>query len=457
MSDRLERGAPIGSESLGSEAFGPELWGAEMVLSILAPSILAHSILTLYYVILGILAVYGIHRLFLVLAYRRAVRLGSLEPAGDGSSRAPAELPIVTVQLPIFNERYVAERLVDAVSRLDYPPDRLEIQVLDDSTDETREIVHRAVARWRRRGVDIHHLHRTDRTGFKAGALAAGHARAKGELLAVFDADFVPPEDFLRRIAPDFADPEVGMVQARWGHLNREHSLLTQVQAILLDGHFVVEHTARDSNGCLFNFNGTAGVWRRRAIEDAGGWEHDTLTEDLDLSYRAQLAGWKFRFLPDLVAPAELPGEINAYKSQQHRWAKGSVQTSRKLLSTVLRSKVGMRAKIEAFVHLTANFTYLLMLALSLLIFPAMYLRRGEEAWRLLAFDLPLFLAATVSVAIFFLVSQSRDGLSPWRCLIRLPAVMAVGIGLSVNNSRAVISGLFENGGVFHRTPKFRL
>jgi hypothetical protein len=275
-------------------------------------------------------------------------------------------------------------------------------------------------------------------------------------LLAVFDADFVPPEDFLMRSVPHFsADAELGMAQARWGHLNRDQSLLTRVQAILLDGHFVVEHTARHRTGCLFNFNGTAGIWRRQAIVDAGGWEHDTLTEDLDLSYRSQLAGWRFLYLPDLVVPAELPADINAYKSQQHRWAKGSIQTARKLLGTVLRAPLSLRAKLEAFVHLTANASYLLMLMLSALMFPAMYLRRDEDAWMLLAFDLPLFLAATVSVVVFFVNSQRREGgIATWRCLARMPALMAVGIGLSVNNARAVWEGLWQDGGVFHRTPK---
>lgn len=407
------------------------------------------TILVLYYAILGILALYGLHRLALVWSYRRHDEL-------DAELPAPAEWPSVTVQLPLFNERYVAERLIEAVCDLEYPRGRLEIQVLDDSTDETRGIVARKVAEMVERGHDIVHLHREDRCGYKAGALAAGCEVAKGELLAVFDADFLPPKDFLVRSVPHFAaDEQLGMAQARWGHLNREQSLLTGVQAILLDGHFVVEHTARHRTGCLFNFNGTAGIWRRQAIDDAGGWDHDTLTEDLDLSYRAQLAGWRFHYLPDLVVPAELPADINAYKSQQHRWAKGSIQTARKLLGTVLRTKLPLRAKFEAFVHLTANASYLLMLALSALIFPAMYLRRGEDAWMLLAFDLPLFLAATVSVVIFFVVSQGREGgLATWRCLLRMPALMAVGIGLSVNNARAVWDGLWQDGGVFHRTPK---
>ncbi len=412
---------------------------------------LSGSILALYYLILGILACYGVHRMVLVLEYWRTRRESLPRPAD------PEQWPVVTVQLPIFNEKYVAERLIEAVCRLDYPRERLEIQVLDDSTDDTRQIVARLVKRLRGEGCDVHHLHREDRTGFKAGALEAGFAVARGELVAVFDADFVPQPGFLRDSVPYFADPGVGMVQARWGHLNRDFSLLTRVQAILLDGHFVVEHAARHRSGCFFNFNGTAGIWRREAIQDAGGWEHDTLTEDLDLSYRAQLAGWRFQYLPDLVVPAELPVEINAYKSQQHRWAKGSIQTGRKLLGRILRSPLSWKTKLEAFVHLTNNWAYLLMLALAALIFPAMVLRRGEEVWKLLAIDLPLFLAATVSVIVFYLVSQGANGGSWGRRLLSLPALMGVGIGLAVNNSRAVLSGAFRDGGVFHRTPKFSI
>lgn len=411
------------------------------------------TILTLYYLILGILALYGLHRLMLVVMFRRHRQMGSKPPP---MQRA---WPKVTVQLPIFNEMYVAERLIDSVAALDYPRECLEIQVLDDSTDETVELVAAKVEALRSEGVDIHHLHREDRQGFKAGALEAGCQQAHGELVAVFDADFVPPQDFLRRTVPHFQDSDVGMVQARWGHLNRDYSLLTRVQAILLDGHFVVEHAARHSGGCFFNFNGTAGIWRRQTIADAGGWEHDTLTEDLDLSYRAQLAGWKFVYVPDLVVPAELPAEINAYKSQQHRWAKGSVQTGRKLLHRVLRAPLPWHTKLEAFIHLTNNSAYLLMIALSALIFPAMYLRRGEDWWTLLAIDLPLFAGATISIFIFFAVSQQTAlGKVPWlKCLWRMPSLMGIGIGLAVNNSQAVLAGLWQDGGVFHRTPKYNL
>ncbi len=412
---------------------------------------LSWSILALYYLILGTLACYGLHRMVLVFSFWRTGR--DLPPRPP----EPEAWPVVTVQLPIFNERYVAERLIRAVCAMDYPRDRLEIQVLDDSTDETRELVAALVPELRRQGHDVVHLHRSDRTGYKAGALEAGLGKARGELVAVFDADFVPTPEFLRSSVPHFADPALGMVQARWGHINRDYSLLTRTQATFLDGHFVVEHTARHRSGCFFNFNGTAGIWRRRAIEEAGGWEHDTLTEDLDLSYRAQLVGWKFLYLPDLVAPAELPAEINAYKSQQRRWAEGSIQTARKLLATILRAPIPLRAKIEAFIHLTNNSAYLLMAALSVLVFPAMVLRRGEEVWKLLAFDLPLFLAATVSVIVFYLVSQRAAGLTWGRCLMQVPMLMGLGIGLAINNSRAVLAGLWRDGGVFHRTPKFRI
>lgn len=409
------------------------------------------AILALYYLVLGVLFVYGLHRLLLVaLYYRSRSRLAEV-----GSE--PDEWPLVTVQLPLFNEQYVAERLIDAVCGLDYPSDRLEIQVLDDSTDSTRDQVARRVAHHREQGLQIHHLHRRSRQGFKAGALEAGLSCAKGDFLAIFDADFVPQARFLKQTLPRFADPEVGMVQARWAHLNRRFSLLTQIQAIFLDGHFAIEHAARSASGRFFNFNGTAGIWRRQAILDAGGWQHDTLTEDLDLSYRAQLAGWRFVFLPTIQAPAELPVEVNAFKRQQYRWAKGSIQTARKLLGTILRAPIPLRVKLEAVIHLTNNSAYLLMLLLSVLVFPAMFVRRGGDPRLLLYLDLPLFLGATGSVVLFYILSQMAVN-PDWRRDIRLlPSLMGLGIGLSVNNARAVLSGLFLWGGVFERTPKYRI
>jgi cellulose synthase/poly-beta-1,6-N-acetylglucosamine synthase-like glycosyltransferase len=412
---------------------------------------LAPVVLALYYLALAILAFYGVHRLVLVLLYLRTRKRVPARPPD------PAEWPVVTVQLPLYNEMYVAARLIEAVCRLDYPRDRLEIQVLDDSTDETSEIVARAVAAQRALGHDIHHLRRGDRRGFKAGALAAGLQTARGELLAVFDADFVPQADFLEKTVPCFSDPAIGMVQGSWSHINRAYSLLTEIEAILLDGHFLIEHTARDRSGCFFNFNGTAGVWRRQAILDGGGWQHDTLTEDLDLSYRSQLAGWEFLYLPELAVPSELPVDVNGFKSQQYRWTKGSIQTGRKLLGRILRAPLPFRVKLEAFVHLTNNASYALMVLVSLLIFPAMVIRRGTAAHMLLLIDLPMFTAATVSVLAFYLASQTAAGIS-WRRQVRyLPAVMGMGIGLSVNNARAVLSGLVQRGGMFYRTPKYRI
>jgi cellulose synthase/poly-beta-1,6-N-acetylglucosamine synthase-like glycosyltransferase len=414
----------------------------------------APALLALYYSVLAVLAFYGVHRLVLVVLYLRTRRRETPLPELPAD---PAAWPVVTVQLPLYNEMYVAERLIDAVCGLDYPAGRLQIQVLDDSTDETTALVARAVAWHRSRGADVQHLRRTDRTGFKAGALAAGLATARGELLAIFDADFVPAPDFLRRSVPYFADPRLGMVQASWSHINRGYSLLTRVEAVLLDGHFMIEHAARNRSGCFFNFNGTAGIWRRRAIETAGGWAHDTLTEDLDLSYRAQLAGWRFLYLPALAVPSELPVDVNGFKGQQHRWAKGSVQTGRKLLGRILRSPLPARVKLEAFVHLTNNASYPLTVLIALLIFPAMLLRRGTPVRMLLVVDLPLFVAATLSVLSFYVLSQVATG-DGWRRQLRyLPALMGIGIGLSVNNARAVLSGLFRRGGTFHRTPKYRI
>ena len=410
-------------------------------------------LLAVYFFILVMLAVYGMHRWHLLWLYRRHRGDVHLPPRRF----ADTELPTLTVQLPMYNERYVAERLIDAACAIDYPRDRLEIQVLDDSTDETAKIARDAVERWRARGIDVRYLHRTDRSGYKAGALAAGMRSARGELVAVFDADFVPAADFARRLVDPFSDPTVGMVQARWGHLNRDHSALTRVQAMFLDGHFVIEHTARNRSGRFFNFNGTAGIWRRTCIEDAGGWQHDTLTEDLDLSYRAQLRGWTFVYLPDHVAPAELPEEMSAFKSQQHRWAKGSIQTARKLLPTILRSGLPRRVKLEATFHLTANAGYLLMVALALLVGPAVWLRRDISPWLLAAVDLPLFTLSSVSVAAFYLAAH-RAALDRARGPLRwIPFLMAVGIGLSINNARAVVEALRGKVSEFRRTPKYAL
>ena len=403
---------------------------------------ISYGLLTLVFL------VFGLHRLWIVHLYRRH-RGATPEPA-----QRLAELPLVTVQLPVFNEYFVASRLLQAVAALDYPRDRLEIQVLDDSTDETQALLASGVAALRREGFDATLIHRDHRAGFKAGALQNGLRAARGELLLILDADFVPPPELLQGTVHYFSDAKVGMVQSRWGHLNRDESWLTRAEAVLLDGHLLLEQTARGRSGRFFNFNGTAGVWRRSAIEDAGGWQHDTLTEDLDLSYRAQLAGWRFIFLPDLVTPAELPPDLAAFKSQQHRWTKGSIQTCLKLLPRVWRSPLPWPLKIEAAIHLTSNFSYLALALLCVLIFPAL---GAEQNWiRFALVDVPVFLGTTLSVVIFYLMAQRV--LRPnrwWREAWFLPFVLAVGIALSINNAKAVIEALIGHETGFTRTPKF--
>jgi cellulose synthase/poly-beta-1,6-N-acetylglucosamine synthase-like glycosyltransferase len=411
-------------------------------------SIVETAFLALYFLVLAILSFYGSHRYLMTYLYQKYK--GNLPmPAGP-----MGELPRVTVQLPLFNEMYVAERLIDAVCRIEYPRDRFEVQVLDDSTDETQGIARASAERWAAAGVEVAYIHRENREGYKAGALQHGLRSARGELVAVFDADFVPEPDFLVRTVHYFADPGVGMVQVRWGHLNRDFSALTQVQAVMLDGHFVIEHTARNRSGRFFNFNGTAGVWRRRAIDDAGGWEHDTLTEDMDLSYRAQLKGWRFLYLPEVVSPAEVPVEMNAFKTQQARWAKGSIQVARKLLPRILRSELHWTVKLEAFFHLTNNVAYLLMVLLSLLLPVSMVVRYRHGWYEVLFLDLPFFVAATVSVTSFFSASQREIGVGFWERVRVLPFVMALGIGMCLSQARAVAEALLGKETEFTRTPK---
>ena len=415
-------------------------------------SLLEFTVLGLYLLTLVILAVFGLHRYLMVYLYYRH-RDRKVLPAP-----LPAQLPRVTVQLPIYNEVYVVERLIESVTRIRYPRHLLEIQVLDDSTDETVAIAQAAVDRYRGQGFDIHQLHRRDRRGFKAGALDEGLKVAHGEFILIFDADFVAPTDVLEKTLGHFQDPGVGMVQVRWGHINRNYSLLTQVQSVLLDGHFILEHGGRSRSGRFFNFNGTAGVWRRAAIADAGGWQHDTLTEDLDLSYRAQLRGWRFVYLPDVVSPAEVPVEMNGFRGQQHRWAKGSVQTCQKLLPGILASGLPLKVKAEATFHLTANFAYPLMVLLSVLMFPAMVIRYNMGWYEMLIVDVPLFLGATASVCTFYVISQREIFADTWKARLKyLPAVLAVGIGLSVNNAKAVIEALLGRQSEFTRTPKYRV
>jgi len=413
------------------------------------------ALLIPYFIVLIILAAYGAHRYWLVYLYYKNKKNKTTEPAAHFDFD---DLPRVTVQLPIFNEQYVVERLLDAVCRLDYPQEKLDIQLLDDSTDETVEVARLLVDRYVALGYPVTYLHRDNREGYKAGALAEGLKTAKGEFVAIFDADFVPPPDFLLKCIHHFTDPKVGMVQTRWTHINRNYSLLTQVEAILLDGHFVLEHSGRARSGVFFNFNGTAGMWRRCAIDEAGGWEHDTLTEDTDLSYRAQLKGWKFLYLQDVECPAELPVEMTAFKTQQARWAKGLIQVSKKILPRVFASDASRHVKIEAVYHLTANLSYPLMIVLSVLLMPAMIIRFYQGWFQMLYIDLPLFLASTFSISSFYLVSQKELFPKSWlRSLLYLPLLMALGIGLTVTNTRAVLEALAGKQTAFARTPKYRV
>ncbi|MFQ5772806.1 MAG: glycosyltransferase, partial [bacterium] len=370
---------------------------------------------------------------------------------------AIAPLPLVTIQLPLYNEKYVIERLIKSICSLDYPKNILEIQILDDSVDETQKVAKKLVKKYKAQGFHIKYINRHNREGFKAGALDIGLKQAKGEFLAIFDADFVPKPDFLKKTLPYFCNKKVGLVQTRWGHINRDYSLLTRIQSMFLDGHFIIEHTARNRSGRFFNFNGTAGLWRKEAIITAGGWQHDTLTEDLDLSYRAQLAGWKFVYLPHVVAPAELPVEINAYKSQQHRWAKGSVQTAKKLLPFIFKSKLPFFIKLEASVHLVSNLTYLFMTIPSILM-PIILQLQLNRGWDWMAYVyLFVFFTASLSVILYYLISQ-KESCGNWKKQIPyLPVLMSLGIGLSVNNAKAVLEALFNYTTEFKRTPKYSI
>ena len=403
-------------------------------------SVVAAAAWSIYLTALAALAVYAVHRLTLIARARRP--LAPVPPCDD------AALPVVTVQLPIFNEQAVAARIIAAACALDWPRDRLEIQVLDDSTDDTRALCAAEVAAWRARGVDVVHLHRTARTGWKAGALDAGRAVARGELHAVFDADFVPQPDFLRATIGAFADPRVALVQARWGHLNRDASLLTRLQAMLLDGHFAVEQRGRAAAGACFNMNGTAGVWRARAIDEAGGWHADTLTEDLDLSYRAALAGWRFVYAPAVLAPAELPADVAAWKAQQFRWAKGSIECARKLAGPALRARWPWRHRVEALFHLTHNLPYLLTLIV-LVAGGAVIASGAAPAWAPTVHAISAITTACVLAGFVAVTDGPRLA-----TLARVPALIALTAGMAPSQARAVVLGAIGRVTPFERTPK---
>jgi cellulose synthase/poly-beta-1,6-N-acetylglucosamine synthase-like glycosyltransferase len=411
------------------------------------------TVLIIYFGILFVLAIYGFYRVKQVIEFWR---YSKFPPKAKGEF-AEDQLPHITVQLPLFNEMYVIERLVKSVTEIDYPRDRLEIQVLDDSTDETVKIASATVAKYATQGFDIHYIHRDDRTGFKAGALEHGMKTAKGELIAIFDADFVPKPDFLRKLVHHFTDPGVGCAQMRWAHINGSYNLLTRLQTIMLDGHFVIEQTTRNRTGNFFNFNGTAGIWRREAILLSGGWQHDTLTEDTDLSFRAQLMGWRFVYLLDEEAPAEIPVEVNAFKAQQRRWAKGVLQVWFKLYRRIWYADLPLRVKLEMFFRLTGNISYPLMIVASFMQFPLLVVRYNQGLHQLMMLDVPLLFFSTVSVVMFYgsavwYLDQKRG-----MRLLHLPLVMSLGIGLAFSNARAVLEALLGVKSEFVRTPKYRV
>lgn len=406
-------------------------------------------VIAAYFILLGIIAVYGIHLYWLIWIYLRR------QPT-NGIRRVPDSIrPRVTIQLPVYNEQMVVRRLIRAAAAQYWDRDRLEIQVLDDSTDVTSDIAAAEVCRLRRLGYNIVHIRRNSRTGFKAGALAHGLETATGEFVAIFDADNVPRPDFLNSLMSMFIDPKLALVQARWSFLNRDVSLLCRAQALFLDAHFFIEQAARSRGGLCMNFNGTAGIWRRAAIEDSGGWQSDTLTEDLDLSYRAQLRGWRMVLAEDVDVPTEVPSSIRAFKSQQYRWAKGAFETGLKLLPDVWTSALPRRVKLAAFFHLTQKSISVALLLLSLLLIPALYFRLETGMLKVLLLDLPIFAAGTGSMSLFYGLAYRRGGAyTTWRSRLVLPLLSSIGIGLAVNNSIAVLSAFSRRHSAFVRTPK---
>jgi cellulose synthase/poly-beta-1,6-N-acetylglucosamine synthase-like glycosyltransferase len=411
------------------------------------------AILIPYFGVLSLLSIYGLHRFETIRNYFKYRRNATGEPAARFE-----QLPAVTIQLPLYNERYVLERLIDQVVRIEYPRELLQIQVLDDSTDDTHQFAAALCEKYLNMGHPIEYLHRANREGFKAGALQDGLKSATGKFVAVFDADFIPPVDFLTRTIHHFADPKVGVVQTRWSYLNRDFNFLTEVEGILLDGHFVLEHGARSRSGCFFNFNGTAGILRKETIDDAGGWQHDTLTEDSDLSYRAQMKGWKFVYLPGIDCPSELPVEMHGFQVQQFRWAKGLTQCAKKLLPDLFRANLPFRVKAEGVMHLTPNISYPLMMLVSALMLPVMIVRFSMGIVEMMVLDLPLIVASFVSLAAFYIIAQRELNPKTWkRSILLLPMLMAVGVGLTLINTRAVLEALFGVKSGFVRTPKYAI
>jgi cellulose synthase/poly-beta-1,6-N-acetylglucosamine synthase-like glycosyltransferase len=411
------------------------------------------AIMIPYFTVLTILSIYGLHRYEIIHTYFKYRKKAVNQPPSRFD-----QLPRVTIQLPLYNERYVVERLIEETVKMDYPRELLQIQVLDDSTDDTHQFAEALCERYRNMGYPIEYHHRANRHGYKAGALHEGLQTATGEFVAIFDADFVPPSDFLMRTVHHFADPKVGLVQTRWSYLNRDYNFLTEVEALLLDGHFILEHGARSRSGCFFNFNGTAGIMRRAMVDDAGGWQHDTLTEDSDLSYRAQLKGWRFVYLPGLDCPSELPVEMHGFQVQQSRWAKGLTQCAKKLLPMIFRADIPFRVKAQAFLHLTPNISYPLMIVVSALMLPVMIVRFYMGLWEMLFLDLPLIIASFWSISAFYVIAYRELHPKTWkRSLLLLPMLMAIGVALTIINTRAVLEAIFGVQTSFVRTPKYAI
>ncbi|MFP4544874.1 MAG: cellulose synthase family protein [Candidatus Kapaibacterium sp.] len=405
-------------------------------------------LLIIYFLALSILFGFGIHGLVLIYYYNKTRNHKHIEHP------MPAERPMVTIQLPVFNEYFVVERLIRSVCAINYPKDKLEIQVLDDSTDETVELSRTLVEEFKNKGFNIKLLHRTNRSGFKAGALKEGLAMAEGDFVAIFDADFVPDPEFLNKTIPHFCNEEIGMVQTRWEHLNSEMSFLTKAQALALDGHFVIEQQVRNKAGFFMNFNGTAGVWRKCCILDAGNWQPDTLTEDLDLSYRAQLKGWKFLFLNDVTSPAELPADINALKTQQFRWTKGAVETAIKMLPQVFKSKLPMSIKLECFMHLSSNIVFPFIILVAMLNVPLVIIKNTVGGFDEFYSMMSIFVLASISTFLFYTYAQKAIHLDWRKRLLLYPVLLAGSMGFAVNNTKAVVEAIIRKKSGFTRTPK---
>jgi cellulose synthase/poly-beta-1,6-N-acetylglucosamine synthase-like glycosyltransferase len=408
-------------------------------------------ILIIYTVSLSVIFIFSIGQAYLIYSYLKSKKKEDVIPV------LPRDIPKVTVQLPLYNELYVVERLIESVCKLNYPQNRIEIQVLDDSTDNSLELTKKIIAQKQALGFDIVHITREKNIGFKAGALQNGLNQSKGQYIAIFDADFLPEPDFLQKLIPYFNQAQIGMVQSRWGHINQNYSLLTKVQAFGLDGHFTIEQTGRNHANLFMNFNGTAGIWRKTCIEEAGGWQHDTLTEDLDLSYRAQLKGWQFQYVENVVSPAELPVESNALRSQQHRWTKGAIETSKKMVKEIWKADVGLPKKVFGTLHLMNSYVFIFVLLTSILSVPILYIKSQGLIPAIYFQLLSVFLLAFIIVSIFYLVaSQSKkENLGLFAKLF--PLFLSVSMALSFHNSIAVLEGLFGFKSDFIRTPKFNI